>query len=328
VTEAPAVATPAAGGRAPAASSLRDEGRTALFAGLLCYVIWGFVPLAFQLIGRLGAGAWEIMAHRILWGLVAAGVFVLAARQGPQVLRILRTPKTLAWLGLSAFLIALNWTLFVWAVNNGRLLETSLGYYITPLINMAAGALLFRERIGWIGVAAIALAAIGVGVQTAALGHLPWIALVLACSFGAYGIVRKRVAADAQSGLFIECLLLLPPALIYTVWLEQAGGGHFFAGPVAMAWLIASGPITAAPLALFAWAARRIPLSTMGFLQFLAPTISFMIGVAQGEPFTPLRALSFGFIWIGAAVFLYGAWRKTRRLRVRPAQVSPVPRKA
>jgi chloramphenicol-sensitive protein RarD len=135
---------------------------------------------------------------------------------------------------------------------------------------------------------------------------------VLAFSFGAYGIVRKRVAADAQSGLFIECLILLAPAVAYTVWLESRGGGHFFSGPAAMAWLIASGPITAAPLALFAWAARRIPLSTMGFLQFLAPTISFVIGVAQGEPFTSLRAVSFAFIWLGAAVFLWGAWRKTR----------------
>jgi chloramphenicol-sensitive protein RarD len=145
------------------------------------------------------------------------------------------------------------------------------------------------------------------------------VALTLAFSFGAYGIVRKRVAADAQSGLFIECLVLTPPALIFWAWLEAHGASHFLSSPPAAAWLIASGPITAAPLALFAWAARRIPLSTMGFLQFLAPTISFFIGVAQGEPFTPLRALSFGFIWLGAVVFLWGAWRKTRRVRLAAA---------
>jgi chloramphenicol-sensitive protein RarD len=315
VSRTPTVAAPAAGGQAPAATAARDEGRTALLAGLLCYVIWGFVPLAFQAIGHLGAGAWEIMAHRIVWGLLAAGGLVLVARQGPQVLRILRTPRTLGWLALSASLIAINWTLFVWSVNNGRTLETSLGYYITPLFNMAAGALLFRERIGWTGKAAITLAALGVAIQAAALGHAPYISLALAISFGAYGIVRKKVAADAQAGLFIECLILLGPALAYVAWLQSAHQGHFFSSPAAMVWLIASGPITAAPLALFAWAARRIPLSTMGFLQFLAPTISFFIGVAQGEPFTPVRAVSFAFIWLGAAVFLWGAWRKTRGIR-------------
>ena len=295
-----------------------DEAKAGLLAGLLCYLIWGFVPLAFQAIGREGVGAWEIMAHRVIWGVVAAGGFVLAARQGPQVLRILKTPRTLGWLTLSAVLIAFNWTLFVWSVNNGRILETSLGYYITPLINMAAGALLFRERIGNTGRLAIGLAAVGVVIQAVALGHPPYVALALAFSFGAYGIVRKRVAADAQSGLFIECLVLLAPAVGYFLWLEGVGQGHFFAAPSTTAWLIASGPITAVPLALFAWAARRIPLSTMGFLQFIAPTTSFFIGVVQGEPFTPVRAVSFAFIWLGAAVFLWGAWHKTRHVKVGP----------
>jgi chloramphenicol-sensitive protein RarD len=314
VSRASTAAAPAAA-EGFAAGAARDESRTALAAGIVCYVIWGFVPLAFQAIGHLGAGAWEIMAHRIIWGVVAAGVFVLAARQGRQVLRILRTPGTLGWLALSAVLIATNWTLFVWSVNNGRTLETSLGYYITPLFNMAAGALLFRERIGWTGKAAIAIAAVGVAIQALALGHAPYISLALAFSFGAYGIVRKKVAADAQSGLFIECLVLLAPAAAYIGWLEAGGQGHFLSSPAALLWLIASGPITAAPLALFAWAARRIPLSTMGFLQFLAPTISFFIGVAQGEAFTPVRALSFAFIWLGGGVFLWGAWRKTRGIR-------------
>jgi chloramphenicol-sensitive protein RarD len=302
------VAAPAAGEAAAA------QARLGLFAALLCFTIWGFVPLAFQAIGREGVGAWEIMAHRVLWGAVAAGVFVLLARQGGQVLRIVRTPRTLAWLALSAILIAANWTLFVWAVNNGRTLETSLGYYITPLLNMAAGALLFRERLGVTGKAAIALAAIGVLIQAAALGHPPYVSLSLAFSFGAYGIVRKRVRADAQAGLFVECLILMPPAVAYAAWAESSGQGHFFAHASTAAWLVASGPITAAPLALFAWAARRIRLSTLGFMQFLAPTISFAIGVAQGEDFTLVRAISFAFIWLGAAVFLWGAWRKTRSL--------------
>jgi chloramphenicol-sensitive protein RarD len=289
-----------------------------LGAGLACYLIWGFVPLAFQAIGHLGVGAWEILAHRTIWGAPTALVFVLMARQGRQVMAVFRNPKLLAGLTLSTALIAANWIVFIWAVNSGRVLESSLGYYITPLINMAAGVVLFRERMDRIGVAAIALAVVGVAVQAVALGHLPWVSLVLAISFGAYGIVRKQVAADAQTGLFIECLLLAIPSLAFAVWLAGRGQGHFGANPAVTAWLIASGPITAVPLVLFSWAARRIPLSYMGFLQFIAPTIGFVIGVSQGEAFTPLRALSFVFIWGGAVVFAFGAWRRSRAMTPSP----------
>ncbi|WP_308238092.1 hypothetical protein [Phenylobacterium sp. J367] len=172
--------------------------------------------------------------------------------------------------------------------------------------------MLFRERIDRIGQTAIALAGVGVVVQAVALGHLPWVSLALALSFGGYGVVRKQVAADAQTGFLVECLLLGLPSLAFLMWLQAQGTGHFADSAATVAWLIAAGPITAIPLVLFAWAARRMPLSAMGFLQFMAPTISFMIGIAQGEPFTPVRALSFGFIWGGAAVFLYGAWRRSR----------------
>lgn len=293
------------------------EQRKAVLAGIGCYAIWGLMPLFMQAMAAQGAHTWEIMAHRIVWGLVTCGGFVVLVRQGPQVVAAIRNPKVLGWLALSACLIACNWSIFVWAVNHGRTLEASLGYYITPLINMAAGALMFRERIGRIGMAAIALTAIGVAVQGVALGHLPYIALVLAASFGAYGIVRKKVAAEAVAGLFVECLVLILPALLYVAWLEGHGHGHFLAAPAATFWLVAAGPITAVPLALFSWAARRMPLSSLGFLQFIGPSMSFFIGVAEGEVFTPLRALSFAFIWLGAAVFVYGVWRKARGLRVR-----------
>lgn len=288
--------------------------RTALGAGILCYFIWGFVPLAFQAIGHLGVGPWETLAHRTIWGAPTALIFVLLARQWRQAVAVFRQPRVLAWLTLSAGLIAANWIVFIWAVNSGRVLESSLGYYITPLINMAAGTLIFRERMDRIGVAAIAFAVVGVVIQAVALGHLPLVSLALALSFGGYGVVRKQVAADAQTGLFIECLLLAIPSFFFVLWLEHQGGGHFLASPATIAWLIASGPITAVPLVLFSWAARRIPLSFMGFLQFIGPTIGFVIGVSQGEAFTPLRAISFAFIWGGAAVFTYGAWRRSRAL--------------
>ena len=285
----------------------------ALAAGFGCYLIWGFVPLYFQALGHMGVGPWEILAQRIVWSVPAAALFVLLARQWGQVAGLLRRPRVLAWLGVSSLLIAANWVVFIWAVTSGRLLEASLGYYINPLVSMAAGALLFRERIERIGAAAIVLALIGVAVQAVALGHLPWVSLVLAFSFGAYGVVRKRVEADAQTGLLVETLLVGVAALAYIAWLEGQGLGHF-GDPVTALWMIGAGPVTAVPLVLFAWAARRIPLSYMGFLQFMSPTISFVIGLAQGEAFTPLRAVSFVFIWGGAVVFIYGALRRTRSL--------------
>ena len=297
--------------------------RLALGAGIGCYLIWGFVPLLFQAIGRLGVGSWEILAHRILWSLPTAGLIVLLAGQGRHFLAVLRQPRVLGWLGVSSLMIAINWSVFIWAVNSGHLLESALGYYITPLVNMAAGALLFRERIDRLGYAAMALAAIGVAVQAVALGGLPVVSIVLAFSFGAYGIVRKHVAADAQTGFLVECLVVGLPGFAYVLWLAQAGHSHFGAGWGVTTWLVAAGPITAAPLVMFAWAARRIPLSAMGFLQFLSPTISFVIGLVEGEPFTPMRALSFLFIWGGAAAFLWGAWTRARSVRLAIAEATP-----
>jgi chloramphenicol-sensitive protein RarD len=299
------------------------ESRLAMGAGIGCYLIWGFVPLVFQAMGRLGVGSWEILAHRILWSLPTAALLVLLAGQGRHVVRALKQPRVLAWLSVSSLMIAINWSVYIWAVNSGRLLDASLGYYITPLVNMAAGAALFRERIDRLGYLAMGLAALGVAVQAVALGGLPAISLVLAFSFGAYGIVRKHVAAEAQTGFLVECLVVGLPGLAYVLWLAQTGHGHFGAGLGVTAWLVAAGPITAIPLVLFAWAARRIPLSFMGFLQFLSPTISFVIGLIEGEAFTPLRALSFLFIWGGAAVFLWGAWTRARSVRIAIAEATP-----
>lgn len=297
-------------------SSASGESRLALGAGIGCYLIWGFVPLVFQLLGRMGVGPGEILANRTVWAAPAALMFVLVAKQGRQALAVIRNAAILRWLALSSGLIAINWLTFIWAVNSGRVLETSLGYYINPLLSMAAGAAIFRERIDRLGAMAITLAAVGVAVQTMALGHLPVISLTLAISFGGYGVVRKHVAADAQTGLFVECAILAIPGLAYMLWLQHLGHGHLGSGhPAASAWLIACGPLTAFPLLLFAWAARRIPLSAMGFLQFIAPTMTFVIGVIEGETFTRANAVAFLFIWSGAAMFAFGAWRRSRRLR-------------
>ena len=291
-------------------TAAQDERRPALAAGVTCYVLWGLAPLVFQAMGRAGADAWEIMAHRALWSVFWAAALVLLARQTPEVVAVFRRPKTLAALAASTAFVAVNWLIFVWAVNNGRTLDTSLGYYINPLLNMAAGAVLFRERLDRIGLIAIASAVVGVVLQGLALGHLPWVSLALAFSFATYGVIRKRISVDAQTGLFVECLFIVPFGVGYLLWLHANGGGHVFDGASTAFWLAMAGPMTVAPLALFAWAARRMPLSAMGFLQFIAPTMTFVIGTLQGEPLSALRIASFGFIWLGALVYAWGAWRK------------------
>jgi chloramphenicol-sensitive protein RarD len=291
------------------------DSRPALIASIANNLLWGAAPLLFMALGRAGATSWEIVAHRAMWSAPWAALLVLLAGQGEQVKRAFRQPRTLGLLALSAVSIATGWSLYVWAVNHGRNLESSLGYYINPLMNMAAGAVLFRERIDRIGLTAIALAVIGVAIQTVALGHLPVISLVLATTFWIYGLIRRHVDVDGQAGLLIECLFMAGPGLVGVFWLSRAGQGMFghALGPSLLMSLV--GPVTVFPLALFAWSARRLTFATLGFLQFLSPTVGFCIGVSIGEPLTPLRLLSFVFIWAGAAMFAYGAWRASRRIQ-------------
>lgn len=292
----------------------RDEGRAALIAGLGCYTIWGLFPIYMHALGSAGVSPLEITAQRTAWALLWAAGLVLLARKGTELGRVLREPRTLGLLLASSLLIGVNWLLYVIAVNSGRTLEASLGYYINPLMNMAAGALFFRERIDKFGLTAIALAAVGVAVQTAAVGHPPLLSIGLAISFCGYGLIRKQVRADAQTGLLVETAILGLPALAYVIWLQRQGLGHFGADAWTTILLLCAGPLTVAPLVLFSWAARRLPLVALGFLQFIAPTLQFFVGVASGEAFTPLKAAAFAFIWLGVGVFAFGAWRRTRRL--------------
>ena len=293
--------------------------RGATIAGIACYTMWGLLPLYLNALAAAGPGALEIVAHRAAWSTPCAGLLVLGAGQLREVRSALTSPRTLALLAASALAIACNWSLFVWAVSHGHVLESSLGYYINPLINMAVGAVLFRERLDAIAKAAIGLASLGVAVQTVALGHLPLIALGLALSFTLYGLIRKQVKVDAQSGLLVECLVLLIPAIGYLIWLQAGGGGHFLISPGQSLMLMLAGPATVIPLALFVWSARRLPLSTIAFMQFIGPTLQFVLGVEGGEPLTPLRIASFALIWAGVALFAFGAWRASRKLQSRAA---------
>ncbi|HKT53519.1 MAG TPA: EamA family transporter RarD [Caulobacteraceae bacterium] len=289
--------------------------RGAVVAGVASYLIWGLLPIYLAFAARAGAGSLEIMAHRALWSTPWAAAIVLASGQARHTLAVLKAPRTLGWLALSAALIAANWLLFIWSVTNGHALEASLGYYINPLVNMALGAVLFRERLNVLAKAAIAFAAAGVVVQTIALGQLPLVSLALALTFTGYGLIRKQVAAEAQTGLLVECLLLAPLALGLVLWLQASGAGHFLASPTAFWLLLAAGPMTVLPLALFAWSARRLPLSAVGFLQFIGPSLQFVFGVETGEHLTMLSVAAFGLIWIGAGLFVFGALRAARRAR-------------
>lgn len=290
--------------------------RSGLTAGLFCYTAWGLLPLLFHAAQHAGAGAFEIVAWRTVWAVPFAAALVLATRGGRAFGAILRSPRGLSVLLLSALLIGTNWTLYVWAVNSGHVLAGSLGYYINPILNMAAGALLFRERIDAGGWAAIALASVGVLMQGIAIGAFPWVSILLAVSFCAYGVVRKQAVADAQTGLLVECLVLAIPALAFLGWLTHGAGGVFGRDPNATGWLFLTGPVTVGPLFAFAYAARTLPMTVLGFLQFIAPTLQFIIGVQGGELLTPLRLASFVFIWTGVAVFALGAWRRSRAVAV------------
>ena len=292
-----------------------DQGRAALLSAFACYTLWGLMPLLFMGQAAAGLDALEILAHRALWAVAVAGLLVWLAKQGGQVAAVFRAPKTLAWLAFSTALIGVNWGVYVWATTHGATLEASLGYYINPLLNMVVGLWLFREKIdrwGWI---AIGLAAVGVLLQALALGRPPWISLILAFSFATYGVIRKRVPIDAQAGLLVECLLLAPFGLAWVLWLQATGAGAGFDSPGNTLWALANGPATVLPLSLFAWSARRLPLSTIGFIQFLAPTLQFMVGVWAGEALTPLRVMSFAFIGGGAGVFAAAALFRVRAAR-------------
>lgn len=287
------------------------DGR-AVGTAIACYTLWGLLPLLFMAMASHGFGAPEILAHRAVWSVFVAGLFLLLAGQWGEARKVLATPRTFGWLALSALLIGTNWSLYVYATTHHATLEASLGYYINPLLNMAAGAILFREKIDRWSAVAIGLAAIGVVIQTVALGHVPIIGLTLAVTFCAYAVIRKRVAASAQTGLFVECLVLLPIGAVFLTWLTMQGQAVGFASPSGLVWALINGPATVIPLVLFAWSARRLPLSTVGFIQFLAPTLQFACGVWAGEALTPLRIVSFVFIWAGAGVFALGAASRSR----------------
>lgn len=282
----------------------RENTRLGILAGISAYVIWGLVPIFFKQIAEVPAV--EIIAHRVLWAMLLMTALIAFGRGFGDAWRVARMPAQLAKIALASALVISNWLTFVWGVNNGHILETSLGYFILPLFNVALGVLVLKERLRPLQWTAVLLATVGVGIEAARAGGLPWIALVLAGTFGIYGLLRKQLPLDAASGLFLETACMMPPALLWLAWLAYSGQSHFGVGAPSASdlLLVATGPVTAIPLLLFAIAARRLPLSMIAFLQYLAPTLAFLIGVfVYHEPIDSQRMLSLAAIWAGLAIY-------------------------
>lgn len=295
----------------PAAQKAAEEIRLGLLTGVAAYTFWGLFPLYLKLLSDVTT--FEILAHRIFWSVPFGAVLILKRKQWGEVLTALRSPRVVFFLTLSALAISANWLIYVWAVINDRILEASLGYYINPLIYVAAGVFILGEKLRRPQIVAVALAGTGVLVMTFGAGVFPWVSLLLAFLFTAYGYIRKTTPVGAMPGLFIETSLLAPFAAVYVLMLMFAGEAVFQAGPLSMdIILMLAGPVTVIPLVLFALSARRLTLTTVGILQYIGPTLQFMLGLYYGEAFTLFHAICFGLIWIGLAIFTIDAVRANR----------------
>ncbi|MEQ8558066.1 MAG: EamA family transporter RarD [Henriciella sp.] len=295
---------------------MTPELRLGFLSAFGAYLLWGGLPLYFRALDHIAPQ--EMLAHRILWGLPTALLFITAAARWKD-LRAALTRRRIAYLGISAALIALNWLVYIWAVSAERVTEASLGYFINPLVSVLIGMIFFSEKLRpaqWI---AIAIAAVGVAVLTWELGRLPWVSLVLCFSFASYGAVRKKVKVDSRIGFAVETALLFPVAFLWLTWFQATGQGGWV-GDYGWDWLVLplAGPITAVPLILFALAAKRLKLATIGMMQYMTPTIQFLIAVLIfREPFGLVDAIAFGLIWTALIVFTTDSVlgeRKARRL--------------
>lgn len=287
--------------------------RQGIFFALGAYFIWGVAPVYFKLIQQVAPG--EIMTHRVIWSFFFMLVLLTASRHWRNVRTVIQHPKKVLLLALSAVVICGNWLLYIWAVNNHHLLEASLGYFINPLLNVLVGMVFLGERFRRLQWLAVALAACGVLIQVWQFGSVPVIALSLAISFSFYGLLRKKIAVDAQSGMLIETSWLLIPAAIYLFAIADSPTSHLGSNPMSLNLLLAAaGVITTVPLMLFTAACARLKLSTVGFFQYLAPTLMFLLAVLfYGEQMTPDKVVTFGFIWTALALFIADALLALRR---------------
>ncbi|SFP92671.1 EamA family transporter RarD [Sphingomonas rubra] len=287
--------------------------RNGFLLGVGAYAAWGLLPLYLKLLAHVPAA--QVLSHRILWSLLFLGLVVLVLRQGREIAAAARG-RTLAMLCASAALIAVNWYVYIWAIEHAHVLEASLGYFINPLVNVALGVAVLGERVSRVQKLAVAVAAAGVLAMAASGGGAIWISLVLALSFGTYGLIRKTVAVGALGGLTIETLVLAPFALAMLLYAGQAGTAAWGRDGGTDWLLVLAGGVTAAPLLMFAGAARRLRYTTLGLLQYLAPTLQFAEAVLLfGERLRPVHLVTFGLIWTGCALYAWDGWRGVRRSR-------------
>jgi chloramphenicol-sensitive protein RarD len=287
--------------------------RRGYILGLIAYITWGLFPLYFKAIAAVPSI--EIIVHRVLWSALCGSLLLLVWKH-PGWWRELRdNPRRLAILALSGSLIAANWLTYVWAVNNGRMVEASLGYYINPLVNVLLGMLLLGERLRPLQWLAVGLAAVGVAQQVWQVGSLPWVSLVLALTFGFYGLIRKQAPVAALPGLVVETWLLVPLAIGWLLLNPMAVSAQASFWTTSQAWwLAAAGPITVMPLICFNAAARHLPYTTLGFLQYIAPTLVLSLAVlVYGEHLAASTLLAFAFIWAGLVVYSVDIWLRSRR---------------
>ncbi len=283
-----------------------------LIAGIAAYTMWGMFPIYFKI--TQDVPPMEILAHRILWAVPFGAFIIFLRRQWSDVWQTLANPKALALLSLAAILIAMNWGVYIWAIQIEQIFQASLGYYINPLMYVLIGVIFLGETLRKMQIFAVILATIGVAVLTIIGGQFPWISLILATSFTIYGVIRKQLDVGAMPGLFVETLVLILPAAAYLLWIYTQGNLVFFKmGSNMTAILMLAGPLTVLPLLAFATAARKLKLSTIGFLQFIGPSLQFLVGVYYGESLSPANLLCFAFIWTAVAIFVADALRSNRK---------------
>ena len=288
----------------------KNSSRNGAFSAISAYVLWGFAPLYFKLLTDIAAG--EILMHRVIWSSVILLVMIIVMRKWSQLVAVFKQPKLIFHLSLSAGFLAVNWFLFIWAVNNDHLLDASLGYYINPLFNVVLGMLFFQERLRRTQLIAVALAFIGVLIQLVALGTLPLISIVLAATFGIYGLIRKKLAVNSFVGLFIESLLMLPLAVIYWCYFINSSTSNMMLNSSNLnVILIMAGIVTTAPLLFFTAAAKRLTLSTLGFFQYLGPSIMFILATFYyQETLQTAELMTFICIWAALAIYSIDSLKK------------------
>lgn len=296
-------------------SGADPEQRSGAPYALAAFGFWGVVPIYYKALDEVLAA--DVLAHRIVWTVVMGAILMTALREWSRLRAILASRRMLATLLLSSVLIATNWMVFIVAVQTDRVLDASLGYYINPLVNVLLGMTLLGERLTRARAFAVLLAAAGTLILAFSYGRPPWIALVLAFSFGFYGLVRKRTDVPVLAGLFVETAFLLPLAIGAIALLAVEGRGSFLiGGRTTDLLLIAAGPVTMLPLLWFTQAARRLPLTLLGLFQYLAPSLSFLLAVfLYDEPFTTVHGITFACIWAALAIFSADSFRQARRLR-------------